>query len=308
MAGCNGWDDDSEFEIGTKAAFFLSPDPSGGLQLIRVDADGYSTMWNESVGVPSASLSDVDFRDNMLWLSNGNEKSIRQVDPTDGKVERQFNGLPIAPHVISVGLEQILIADTFARSVAFVRIKDGESFVVKTGIKARRCINNAHRFYLVHATDSVTIYDEKALHPRGYASFGAYVDDIMFDKYKNIRVVSHDSAQQYVGIIGANYEAVAVPNYPVGFKKIEYTPYFFARFGSEITQDLKLDDMILQTLQLDPLLDSLDDFDTDFFSGIVYGKRQDSLLRYDYARDSVLGTEYFPYEIIRGYYQYGNNP
>jgi hypothetical protein len=42
LLGC-GWDDDSQFEVRTRAVFFFCPDTSGnGMQVVRLDENGYA--------------------------------------------------------------------------------------------------------------------------------------------------------------------------------------------------------------------------------------------------------------------------
>lgn len=305
LLGC-GWDDDSQFEVRTRAVFFFCPDTSGGgMQVVRLDENGYAPNWNEAFGIANHDLSAFASRQNMVWLSSGNLKVLLEVNPVTGQTERRFNGLPLSPHVFAIGRKQALIADTLQDAIAFVDLKDGSSPFVLQNVHALKCVYNNSKFYLAHGTDSLTIYDESALYPRARLALGADIDDLMFDNIYNLRVASHDSTHRYLAIVTANGDYVSTPNYSVDHSKVRFSPYFYPKFGSEYTLDLQLTGHSLATTRLDPVLDSIDNFEADFFEGKVYGTWQDSLFIFDLGKNLGQSRMAFPFQPMQAFFQYG---
>lgn len=304
-AGCNGWDDDSVYAIHTRAAFFVVEDGTNR-HLVRLAEDRLSMDWNASTGVPTGRLGDAIMVENMVWLSDVESNSVIEYDPVQGSSERKYTGLPIRPHRFAVGRTQLFVMDTIANKIAFVRLRNGDVISPEYMGLPQSVRYNNNRFYLQQNDREIAVYDEQALATRAIIPIDGRIEGTYFDKNYSLRVINVDTAGiRYTAIIGGNADYVAIPNYVVDLDMVRYTPYLNVRFGNEVTDDLQLRDGNLETLLLAPLLDSVQDFEADFFDGQVYAKRGDSLLQYSVRLDSVVAKWHFPYQLESAFFQYG---
>lgn len=305
-SGCNGWDDDSIYANYTRAAFFDVSDSLGQRQLIRY-IDGKATLaWNAVAEVPGTDLGEALLIADHVWLGNVQRKAIYQVAPISGEVVRRIEGLPIRPHLMAIGTKQLLIADTTANAICFVTLRNGRAYQPAYTGRPQALLYNNSRFYLQQNDSEIAIYDESALALRTTERLPTRILAIAFDRNFSLRVDSRDSTGQRFGaILDPNGDFFSTPNFLVPYDKVRYTPYFDNPFGSEYLHDLQWKDGNLETTRGEPLLDSIDDFEADFFEGKVYVQRGDSLFRYQISLDSLLEGYTFPYRMRKAFFLYG---
>lgn len=299
-----GWDDDSEFDISTRASFFLTTD-GNGLRIVRLVNGGLEADWNTKFGISNANLSDMDLRDNYVWLASGAQRSILQINPETEAVEETFGNLPIAPHFIAVGEEQVIAADTAANRLIFVKKKNGKVVEVNFDQHPGPVLYNNQRFFLVVDTHFVSIYDEKALTPRAVLDCERTIREIHFSEFNNLEVITSDTSGSFQAVIAGTADIFAKAPFAVSYQKIRFTPYFTQRFGNEFLEDLRLVNGELQLPLLDVLYSPLEDFETNFFSGRAYLQRSDTLLVFNLHNQVVEDTLNFPYAMVRVYHQIG---
>jgi hypothetical protein len=305
-SGCNGWDDDSLYANYTRAAFFDVTDPGGNRQLIRYIDGVATTEWNAQADVPGLDLGEALLIEDHVWLGHTGRKAIYQVAPISGEVVRRIEGLPIQPHLMAVGHKQLFVADTVADAICFVSLRQGRAYQPAYTGQPQAVLYNNSRFYLQQNGSEIAIYDESALALRTTLRLPTTIKDIAFDRNNSLRVGSCDSAGQRFGaIIDPNGDFVSTPNFLVPYTKVRYTPYIDDPFGSEFLKDLQLKDGNLETTRGEPLIDSIADFEADFFEGKVYVQRGDSLFRYQISLDSLLEGRPFPYTMRKAFFLYG---
>ncbi|HHG85330.1 MAG TPA: hypothetical protein ENJ82_11345 [Bacteroidetes bacterium] len=303
-AGCRGWDDDSDFEIRTRARFFLAS-ANSGKTLIELRDGVLKEAWNTKAGFPDRDLSDVSLRENAIWLSSGNQRSILKTNPETGEIQKSFTDLPIAPHYISVGNEQIIAADTVANALIFIKLRNGKvTQAIFEGQPGFSIYSNG-RFYLKVNATQVWVMDEKALSPRAKLEIGAEILEFQLNRYNNVHVQSRDSVQLFQAIIPGNADYISRENFAVTYQKIRYTPYFSARYDSEFLEDLQLLGTDLQTPKKVLILSGANNFEADFFGGTAYITRNDSLFLFDLASNQMQDSLPFPFEMEHVYHQYG---
>jgi len=298
--GCNGLDNDLSYAVSSQAAVLVCTDSSGARQLVRIENGMVIPNWNASLGVANASWGQVSIQSNRFWISDVHSNRLIKVHPS-GTVEAELTGFSVVPHVFAVGERQILLADSSTGRVGFFDLRRGDYVQTNTSVtQARNCLYNGGKFYLQHGRDSITIWDEFGLSPRAAVAVGTVVDEMQFDSFRNLRVLSHDSNTTYVAIIGGNYAGIAVPSYSFDYDKVRYTPYFNSRFGSEVTEDVLLRDGFLQTFRGESVWpDSLENFEVDFFEGHLYAWVGDSLKAHNLANSELLWSVPFPYRISK---------
>jgi hypothetical protein len=305
MAGCR-IDDDSNYAIRTYSNFFLVEKPDGRLSIYQYRPDEHvlDSAWNEKVGIPSADLSDATMVDNLVWVASGPQKVILQVSPTFGSTQERFGSLPLAPHFIAVGEKQVLVADTAAGKVAFVKRRNGDVQEIAFTGKPGMCIYNSGKFYLQVNDSAVAVYDESALSPRSELTIGLPVDELLLNRYHAILVITHDSASTYRVLIDPNADYLIGQPEPVFYSKIRPTPYFSVRFGEEFLRDLQLSGGNLIDEQGTVVADSIADFEADFFEGTVFYTRGQDFVVKSIADLTTVDSLSFQGRFIKSFHQY----
>jgi hypothetical protein len=307
MGGCQSLDDDSVYEIGTKASFFLVREPSANLSLYEYRDHVLQAGWNTKLNVANADLSDVELTDNSLWIASGPQKTIYEVGPNSASVLEKYAALPLAPHFIAVGAVQIMVADTAAHQLAFVKRRNGKVQVLEYDQKPGRCIYNSGKFYLIQNDTSLVIYDETAMTPRGTFALGMVVDELLLSKYHFPIVMGHDSASVRQALIDANGDfLVGGESYAVNYDKLRPTAYFAVRYGREYLRDLRMTAGRVTLDDLTLIADSVDDFDADFFEGTLFYQRDGSLVARDMAADSLIDSLPFQGRLLKAMHQYAD--
>ncbi|MFN8394736.1 MAG: hypothetical protein U0176_08710 [Bacteroidia bacterium] len=303
--GCR-LDDDSKYAIRTYSSFLLVRLPSGELSLQRYDMDAHTmeSSWNSKVDVSDADLSDAWMVDNQVWISSANQRALLVVSPAFGSVKERFGDLPIAPHHFAVGDKQILIADTVAGSVAFVKRKNGDTQVVDFQGKPGVCLYNSNKFFLQKDDSLVVVYDETALTPRATLSNGLAIDYLQLNRYNAPVLMSHDSSRIYRANVDPNADVIIGGRFPVYYSDLRATPYFAARFGTEYLMDLSLlnGNLIDETGTI--LADTITGFDADFFEGTVFYSRGADLVLRRLKDLSLVDSLPFQGALVRSFHQY----
>jgi hypothetical protein len=305
LSGCR-LDDDSSYEIRTYSSFFLVQKPDGNLSLYRYVGDDHTleAEWNQNASIPDADLSDAEMIDNMVWIASGPQKAVLQVNPTYGSVQQRFGDLPLSPHHIAIGEKQMLIADSAAHKVAFVKLRNGDVQEIEFTGKPGMALYNSGKFYLQVDDSLVAIYDESAMTTRATVSIGKRLDALMLNRYHAIVVMTHDTSTSYRATIDPNADYLIGEVYPVFYTQLLPTPYFSKRFGNEYLLDLE----VLNTNLIDEhglvLADSIQDFEADFFEGtLFYTHGQDFVVK---SIDSLITRDSLTFQgtFIKSFHQY----
>lgn len=304
-SGCR-LDDDTDYAIRTYSSFFLMEKPNGELTLLRYQQDSHllTESWNTTANVPDPDLSAAEMVENVVWIASGPQRSILQVSPAYGSVQEKFGDLPLAPHHIAVGDKQVLIADTTAHKVAFLRRRNGKVQEIAFQGKPGKCIYNSGKFYLQVDDSLIAIYDEAALSPRNTVSVGLRVDELLLTRYHTIVAMSHDSSTTYRVILDPNADVLIGENAPVFYTKLRPTPYFSVRFGTEFLQDLQLLQGNLTDETGTLLADSILDFEADFFEGTLFYTRGQDWVVKRISGLETLDSLAFQGRFIQAFHQY----
>ncbi len=304
FAGCR-MDDDSSYEIRTYSSFFLIQKPNGLRSIYRYQQDFHQldSAWNLKANVPDAQLSDASMVDNRIWIASGPQNAILQVNPAYGSVQEKFSNLPLAPHYIAIGDKQILISDTAAGKVAFLKLRNGDVQEIQFEGKPGMCIYNSGKFYLQVNDSLVSIYDESALTTRATVSIGLRISSLVLNRYRAIIAMSADSMGTYQALITHSADYLA-GNYAVLFSKFVPTPYFSKSFGTEYLADLEILDGNLINDSLIVLADSIADFEADFFEGTLFYTRGGDLVVKSISGLQLIDSLAFEGRFIKSFHQY----
>lgn len=307
MVGCR-IDDDSSYEIRTYSSFLLVKKPSGLLSIYRYQQEAHllDSSWNLGAGIPDADLSDATMVDNLVWIASGPQNAILQVNASHGSVAEKFDNLPLAPHFIAVGAKQMLVSDTVAGKVAFIKLRNGDVQEIAFEGKPGMCIYNSGKFYLQVDDSLVSIYDETAMTPRATVSIARRLDAMMLNRYHAIIVMTHDSAATYKAVIDPNADYL-IGNDFVFYSKFVPTPYFSQRFGGEYLRDLEIlnGNLIDETGLV--LADTIADFEADFFEGTLFYTRGQDLVVKSIDGLQLMDSLAFQGRFIKSFHQYATD-
>jgi len=297
LAGC-GWDDDRSYAIESRASFLIANTASSGLSTVwRYEAGGLQAGWNGSVGVADQDFGGLEFKEGSLWLADAGSSEILQIDPSTDEVIGRISGLPIRPHTFALGERHILIGDTAARQIAFIRRKNGDEVVIDRDHAPGSVIYNNRLFFLQEGDSSLTVFDEWALTPRSELDLPYPIQELQFNRLRNAFMSMRDGEDDYLGSVSGTTGLVSREADPVPYQKIRFTPYLDPRFGSEWPDDLRLTDGELSSERLFfPM--SMTNFEADFFDAKLFYQSGDSLYRYDLTTQTNLEDFYFPDSLI----------
>jgi hypothetical protein len=262
------------------------------------------SSWNSKANISDADLSDAGMVDNLVWLASGNQHSLLQVNPTSGSIKEKFGHLPLAPHHFAVGVKQVLVADSLAHEIAFLKRKNGDIQKIQLKGKPGICIYNSGKFYLQIDDSLVAIYDESAMTPRATVRNGLPVDELLLNRYHAIVVMSHDSLRTYRVSIDPNADYLIGVKYPVFYSKLRPTPYFSIRFGREYLYDLMAAGPNLTDEASTVFADSILDFEADFFEGTLFYTRGRDFVAKSIEGLSVMDSLNFQGRFVKSFHQY----
>ncbi len=289
-----GWDDDTEYEIRTRASYLIGEDPITGNQRVwRYQAGVLQEGWNRDYGIQDGDFSGLQYRNGELWMGDASASRILRIDPTLDAIEEEFKQLPIQPHFFSVGERWILLGDTIQDQIAFVRLRNGESVIAEFSGKPGPVHHNNRLFFLQVGDSSVHVYDEWALTPRHQHTLSYPVRETQFNTLLNFFITLVDSAgQDYFALVSGTDGSLAVESDDVSYQKIRFSPYLEDRFGTEWLSDLRLEGSQLTSGAI-TFADSMNNFETDFFESHLFYSWHDSLFYFDLNTQTRLDS--FPF-------------
>ena len=304
LSSCNGWDDDSEYEILSRAAYFVcETDVSNHLTVHQLVDTTFIWSWNNQVGVPDEDFSDLKFEEGYLWLSSGNQRKLLQIQPKDNSIENQWTNLSIRPHHFAIGEKYILIGDTLEEQLAFIKRRNGKVYQTGLGGPPGHILYNHGRFFLEQGYSSYVVYDELALAQRSTFTFNHPILESQFDRYKNLHITTADSSDYYYGAL-SGVNDVFREDALVNFGRTRYSNYYDDKFGSEFLLDLRQYGPELRAGSV-VYADSVEDFEVDFFASQLYYTWEGEMFRKDLKTDRVLTLGVFPERIVRSVYWVG---
>ena len=301
-----GWDDDREYEVRTRAAFLVAEDVNTGLHKVwRHEAGVLQEGYNRDLGVPDGSFSGLQYRDGELWMGNSSSQEILRIDPSNDEIVERISGLPLQPHSFSVGERYILLGDTVNNQIAFVRIRNGEAYVVDVPADPGQIWHNNRMFFLQLGDSSIYVYDEWALTTRYEHTLNDRIVETQFNQLLNFYISLVDSSgEDLFALVSGTDGSLAVERDNVNYQKIRFSPYLDDRFGTEWTFDLRLDGTQLSSGTL-IFPDSLNNFEADFFESRLYYQWNDSLFQYDLNTQSRQDSFPFPDNLVSSVYWVG---
>jgi hypothetical protein len=305
FSACQSLDDDSNYEISTKASFFWAKNPDGSHQLDRYAEGIIEESFNLKAGIPNEELTAANMVDNVLWLANGPKKTITAVGPESGSQIQRFPYLGIEPHFFAVGANQILIADSAQGKISFVKRKNGKVQELPDVDRPGQCLYNSGKFYLVHGGQYISTYDEQAMTAISTIDAGATIDFIQFDRYKTVYASAHDSSKFYLARVSFNGMEVG-DLFETNYSRLRTTPYFAATFGTEYLRSLQMVQGRLESDQAYEFARNVSDFEADFFEGWLYYRSNDTLFVKHIAQDSIHHALPYSRSLEAAFHQYAD--
>ena len=304
FCGCNGWDDDSEFESRTRAAYFLCEQAATGLNSVHKHADGGLEMgWNQRFGIADGDVGDLYSSASAIWLSDAENGRVLEIDPAEDRILQDIS-LPHRADHFAVGEREIMVVDTAANQHSFYKRRNGDVLTLSLGDGNGPVLYNNARFYFQSDASTMQVIDEYAYTSRAEAALTYPISAFEFNRFKNIVVQTADTALRYFIILSGVEDRLIGAEAIVAYQKIRHTPYLEARFGREWIEDVRLEGTQLLSGAW-TLPDSAANFEVDFFESMVYYQWGDSLFQYDLNANSVTDKQFFNWELRSSAYWLG---
>lgn len=302
--GCNGWDDDSEFESRTRAAYFLAVNPLTGENAVHKYADGEFEMgWNQRFGISDGDVGDLFSSESTIWLSAASTGRLLEIDPADNSILQDIS-MPHRVDFFAIGARQIFAVDTAQDQYSFYRHRNGDVVTIDVNGSAGPVLYNNTRFYFQSDSSTISIIDEYALTSRAEATPTRRISDFQFNRFKNIVLNTSDASGSHFILLSGVDDLLVGGEAPVTYTKARYTPYLEARFGREWVEDVRLEGNSLISGAF-VLADSVRNFEVDFFESDLYYQWGDSLYLYDLELNSLSDKAFFDWELQKSAYWLG---
>jgi hypothetical protein len=302
------YDQDAPYYVRTQAMFFLVENPPGDISVSRIDSSGIRLNWEQTLDLQAGAISDLDGKPGFLWLADVASGAIHKVNPGTGQIEESFSTGNLLPHRLAVGEIYMMFGDTVADKIGLIRIRNGKTEIFDAGGKPGMIRYRSQKFYYVTGQDSLTLFHEKALARMLQTGFERPIRDMQFDEGRHLHIytAAPDSNRLYEATIDLNADALDQPESLPDpfFRKARLSPYNYAPFGREFTQDLfqRQNRLFLGSgAPVDGIPSDVDDFEMDFFESVVYYVSGDSLRRFDLVSGEQSLPLLFSDRILKSY-------
>ncbi|MCB9233822.1 MAG: hypothetical protein H6581_19350 [Bacteroidia bacterium] len=290
FSSCNGLDDNSMYASKEETAYFMLAE-SNGHSIARLQDDQLTLNWNQQLGLNTAEVGDVQLMDGEMWIANPVSNQLVQPDPDSEILIDTWSLGDFSPHYFAPGRTYFLCADTSRSEIAFVHKKKKTIFRQTLDEMPGQPVWNGGKFYLLQGCCTVGIFNEAAV--TQYASFelARAVHYETFDLSKNLVLLCSDSSGNYFNLIDANGDVLTTSDFKVGYKKIEYSPWFNQVYGTEFIGTVRHLNPAVEAIEETSagkntftITDSASFFSTDFLTGTLYYTWQDTLHGYDLTK------------------------
>ncbi len=278
--GCD-YDVDEEFYIETSISFILFADSNSQDKSILAIEDTTLTFdWQKKIGLNTNSIGDLQGSGAYLWVSDIQRNRILKIDPTAERAIEIYELETITPHLISIGETYILISDTTTTKAGFIHINKQDIYTRSLTNIPGKSIYRSNKFYLKTGNDVITIFNEQALSATHSLKLNGMIRDLQIEDEKFIVVYTYreqNSETLQESRINYNTDAFTLKEADTRFRKVRHSPYAVANFGKEYLENITLDfDSKLSVNNLN----SVSDFEVDFFESRLFFLRSDSLFSY----------------------------
>jgi hypothetical protein len=267
-------DDDTRYTPETKAAYFLVP-TTAGRQVVEWRTDGtLTTDWQSQFDISQTGLGDMQFTGEHLYLSDKEGKRIIQINLEDGGVKERFFTGDLVPNHFAVGQDFILVCDSAASKLGYMRIRNGKQTVLEAPRHPSLVIYQNLKFYIVMDSHWLSIWNEKAATEMVAYEFAHPIVELQLDAFSGVHAVSVDSAGRYGTSFDNNSTLILSKEAPIPTSQERYTPWIRQLYEQEWLTNVNLRDGALDLIAFP---DSCASFEMDFFESRTFLFSGDSL-------------------------------
>ena len=287
-----GWDDDREYEVRTQHGYFLIQE-ADGKGILKQSDDGWESNWEANIDLNRGDVSQILVEGGLLWLSDVSQNEILSVEPATPNVAERISTGTIAPHYFAVGSRYTVIADTTSEQLHWYHQRKGELISLDLesdfGGTPSTILYNSGTFYVQLGTREILIFDEVSLAQRTRINFDRPIVSMQFERFKNVQILTQDQGQTYNSLISGVDNTLARDENQVNYTQLRSTPYFDDVFRSEWLEDVRLENTLVISGNLE-LFSVGEQFDVDFFESILYVQFNNQLHEIDMVNLDTRGT------------------
>lgn len=273
LGGCS-FDDDQGFVPVTKAGYFLAQDPlTKNHSILQVKDEIAFQDWEQTLNISSGNLSDMQGRNNRLWLALKAEGEIWEVDPFSETVLRKIQLEGFQPNHLCIGDEFILISDSVRKIAVFMDMKTETLYEREMEETPGRAVYRSKKFFLQTGNSGISIWREEAIAQLNFIELGAPIIDLVLDDGKETYAHLKDTGYAF-GRIDYNSNQLVAPIEETTLIKQRFSPYLRRNFGKELLGSIGLDrDNNLVQLGFS----EVNSMEVDFLEAKIYFQKADSL-------------------------------
>ncbi len=275
------FDQDSEFFPEVSQSIFLTRDDNNISHLLWVKGEIIDLEWEVQLGIPSASVSDLAFFRQELWISSAEEQLIAQVDVRKAEISHRISTEGFQPHMLSVGEDRILGVDTISQQLAFWDKSRFEATITPFNSVPKLSTYRSGKFYIQSGDSAVSIWDEKAMVERNKVSMSVPIIDIQLDNNVSTVILHADTSGFFESAINFNTDHLSRRERSVAYRKIRYSPYHRQSLGKELLENVLLVDSSVNIPGLFSIEEAIIDVEANFLDAELWAVEGDSLYVYE---------------------------
>ncbi|MEM8900546.1 MAG: hypothetical protein AAGC85_20695 [Bacteroidota bacterium] len=265
-------DENISFLEETRTGYLLYQNSDGEKGIVLTTKDGIQLQWNEGAGIADRSISDISSFEKELWIASEIDRKLYEIDVLSGTVNKTIGLRGISPTYISVGEDEILIADSSQNQAFFLNKKTERISQVALPAEAGTSTYKSRKFYLKSGSSTVLILQEDALAEITRLQLERPIFEIQSTSDVSIIVSTRDSGN-FEALVNYNTNGLSRTEIAVAYRKIRVSPFSRQLYGKEQLQPFTLTENLLQPTSQSEVTD----FEVDFFENHLWIVRNDSL-------------------------------
>lgn len=296
FVGCNGFDNDEDWEVVTQSTFFTVQDTGSGANSIwEATPAGLNPDWHIQFGISSSNpVSFSVFNDKALICDPLTDRILR-IDLANEEIDETFEPELGTAHLATEGFKYICAADSVNGRLLFLKLRNAKESTLATSFSPKRLLFNGGKFYVQEGCCTVGIYHESALALITRIEFEGEIIQMAFDKNFTLKVITKGIPNNLQYGISASADLLTQGASNAPFQGIRYSDVLIRRYGKEYLEDIIQNENLLN---IPEWTDSVNAFEADFREGTVYYVWNDSIHRKEIGSDSLTWKAFLGGQIL----------
>ncbi len=295
LSGCV-FDDDTPYIPETRAVYLLSErNDGGGTALWKGTPAAFVSGYEAQLGFGRGELNDLWGSGRNLWVLSAARQEVSRFGLPAEEQSVRYDTRPLAPHLMAVGTQKILLADTVQKILGWLDRETAQLDTLHVGATVTHLLYQEPFFALVLDSLVMEVYFEGTRSLMTQIPLPGPALELYFNLQESaLRALSQlEDGFQYED--WSMQARVQVRSGAVPYRKIVYSPFLRTETGREWLLPLSLRGNRVFPLLLEPVEDMV----VDFSAPTLYYHARDSLFAYPLDAGPAAFLSAFPHRFHR---------